>query len=95
MIRVSVQLRNGASQFRVAVQAESIERALEIVKRCNPGKDCQVAFPLDPETFITSWLTHALRVRTSAHDSPVETVVQAGVPSGPRLFFVPAIISGV
>jgi hypothetical protein len=36
----------------VAVQAESIERALEIVKRYNPGKDCQVAFPLDPETFF-------------------------------------------
>jgi len=52
MVRVSVQLRNGASQFRVAVQAESIERAMEIVKRYNPGKDCQVAFPLDPETFF-------------------------------------------
>ncbi len=52
MIRVSVELRNGASQFRVAVQAESIERALEIVKRYNPGKDCRVAFPIDPETFF-------------------------------------------
>jgi hypothetical protein len=52
MVRVSVELGNGASQFRVAVQAESIERALEIVKRYNPGKDCWLAFPIDPETFF-------------------------------------------
>lgn len=52
MIRISVQVRSGAARFRVAVQAESSERALEIVKRYNPGQDCQVAFPIDPETFF-------------------------------------------
>jgi hypothetical protein len=52
MIRVSVQVRSGAAWFRVAVQAQSIERALEMVKRYNLGKeeDCRVAFPIDPET---------------------------------------------
>jgi hypothetical protein len=52
MIRVSVQVRSGAARFSVAVQAESIARALQIVKRYNPGKDCQVVFPIDPETFF-------------------------------------------
>jgi hypothetical protein len=36
----------------VMVQAESIERALDIARRHNPGKECQVTFPLDPETFF-------------------------------------------
>jgi hypothetical protein len=34
------------------VQAETIERALEIVARQNPGKACEVTFPIDPETFF-------------------------------------------
>jgi hypothetical protein len=37
MIRISVQVSSGAARFRVMVQAESIERALEIVGRKNPG----------------------------------------------------------
>jgi hypothetical protein len=52
MIRISVQVSSGAARFRVAIQAKSIERALEIVARQNPGKVCKVTFPIDPETFI-------------------------------------------
>jgi hypothetical protein len=52
MIRISVQVSSGSARFKVAVQAESIERALEIVGRQNPGKDCEVTFPIDPETFL-------------------------------------------
>jgi coproporphyrinogen III oxidase-like Fe-S oxidoreductase len=52
MIRISVQVSSGAARFRVMVQAESIERALEIVARHNPGKECEVTFPIDPETFF-------------------------------------------
>jgi hypothetical protein len=52
MVRISVQVSSGAARFRVAIQAESIERALEIVGRQNPGKECEVAFPIDPETFF-------------------------------------------
>jgi hypothetical protein len=52
MIRISVEVRSGAARFSVMVQAESIERALEIVARQNPGKDCVVTFPIDPETFF-------------------------------------------
>ena len=52
MIRISVQVSSGTTHFRVAIQAGSIERALEIVARQNPGKDCKVTFPIDPETFF-------------------------------------------
>jgi hypothetical protein len=52
MVRISVEVSSGAARFRVMVQAESIERALEIAKRHNPGKECRVTFPLDPETFF-------------------------------------------
>jgi hypothetical protein len=52
MVRISVEVSSGAARFRVMVQAESIERALEIARRYNPGKECRVTFPLDPETFF-------------------------------------------
>jgi hypothetical protein len=52
MINISVQVGSGAAHFKVAVEAESIERALEIVARRNPGKECEVTFPIDPETFF-------------------------------------------
>ena len=52
MIRISVRVSGGTARFRVAIQAESIERALEIVARQNPGRECEVEFPIDPETFF-------------------------------------------
>jgi hypothetical protein len=52
MIRISVQVSSGTVRFRVAVQAESIERALESVVRLYPGKVCEVTFPIDPESFF-------------------------------------------
>jgi hypothetical protein len=52
VVRISVEVSSGAARFRVMVQAKSIERALEIVARQNPGKACEVAFPIDPETFF-------------------------------------------
>ena len=52
MVSISVQVSSGAARFKVTVRAESIERALEIAKRHNPGKECQVTFPLDPESYF-------------------------------------------
>ena len=52
MVRISVEVKNGSSTFRVAVQAQSIERALEIARSQNPTKECRVRFPIDPETFF-------------------------------------------
>ena len=52
MIRISVQVSSGTARFRVAIQAESMERALENVARQYPGKVCELAFPIDAETFF-------------------------------------------
>ena len=52
MVRISIQVSSGSARFKVMVQAESIERALEIAERHNPGKECQVTFPLDPESYF-------------------------------------------
>jgi hypothetical protein len=52
MVQISVDVKSGTASFTVMVQAESIERALEIARRHNPDKECQVTFPLDPETFF-------------------------------------------
>ena len=45
-------MSDGTARFGVSIQAESIERALEIVARQNPGRECEVVFPIDPETFF-------------------------------------------
>lgn len=52
MVRITIEASNGAARYRVAVQAESIRRALEIVEGLNPGSDFRVTFPIDPETFF-------------------------------------------
>ena len=53
MVRITVQVSSGAARFRVMVQAETIERALEIARRHNPAAECRVSFPIDPESFFT------------------------------------------
>jgi hypothetical protein len=52
MIRISIEVRSGTARFKVSVQAESIERALEMAKRYNSGKECKVVFPIDSEGFF-------------------------------------------
>jgi hypothetical protein len=52
MVRISVRVSSGSARFRVMVQAESIQRALEIARRHNPAAECQVTFPIDPESFF-------------------------------------------
>jgi hypothetical protein len=52
MIKISIEVESGAARFKVALLAESIEGALEMAKRYNPGKECKVVFPIDPEGFF-------------------------------------------
>ena len=52
MVRVTVEVGSGSIRYRVAVQAENIQRALEIVEGQNPGRELKVTFPIDPETFF-------------------------------------------
>jgi hypothetical protein len=54
MVRIAVQASSGAAHFRVAVQAESIERALEIAKKQNLGKNSEATSPLNPEVFFAA-----------------------------------------
>ncbi len=49
MLKMSVQAISGAARFSVAVQADSIERALAIVMRQKLGRDCEVNFAIGPE----------------------------------------------
>jgi hypothetical protein len=52
MIKISIEVKSGAARYKLALQAESIERALEMAKRYNPGSECAVVFPIDPEGFF-------------------------------------------
>jgi hypothetical protein len=52
VVKISVVVIRGAARYRVAVQAQSIGRALEIVEGQNPGCQAKVAFPIDPEAFF-------------------------------------------
>ena len=54
MVRIAVQERSVAARFRVAVQAQSIERALEIAMKQNLGRNSEATFPLNPEVFFAS-----------------------------------------
>ena len=52
MIRVTVEIREGALNYRVRVTATSIERALEIVGEGKPGRRVRLLFPIDREVFF-------------------------------------------
>jgi hypothetical protein len=54
MVRIVVQVRSGAARFRVAVQAESIERALEIAEKQNLGRNCEVTVPINPKAVFVA-----------------------------------------
>jgi hypothetical protein len=54
VVRVLVEVRNGAARFRVGVQASSIQSALNLVKGIHSTKDVKVVFPIDPEGFFVT-----------------------------------------
>ena len=54
MVKISVEVKSGTATFGVAVQAQSIERALQIVQCQYPTKQCTVKFPIDPEAFFVN-----------------------------------------
>lgn len=51
-MKISVEVCSGATRFDVAVRAESIQRALSLVRGRYPGGDVQVKFPIEPERFF-------------------------------------------
>ncbi len=54
MVRIGVRARSGAARFSVAVQAESIERALEIAKKQNLVRHVEVTGPMNFEVFFAT-----------------------------------------
>jgi len=52
MVEVSFEVHDGVALFKVAVRAQSIERAASVVKGSYPGYDIRVKFPIDPEGFF-------------------------------------------
>jgi hypothetical protein len=55
MIRVAVEIREGALTHRTRVTAPSIERALKIAGGGKPGRRVSLVFPIDPEAcFVTA-----------------------------------------
>jgi ribosomal protein L14E/L6E/L27E len=52
MIKVSLEAREGTVLSRVAVQAESISRAVSLVKGRYPGREVRIVFPIDAEEFF-------------------------------------------
>ena len=52
MIKVSMEVREGAALSKATVQAESIREAVNITKRRHPGREVRVIFPIDAEDFF-------------------------------------------
>ena len=52
MVKVSIEVRNGAARFRVAVQAESLQRAVSLVAARHPDCDVRVKAPVGSEGFF-------------------------------------------
>ena len=52
MIKVSVEVGSGTAHFSVAVRAENIRQAVEIVEARYPGGDVRVVHPIDPEAYF-------------------------------------------
>jgi hypothetical protein len=52
MVKVSVEVISGTARFRVSVQAESIRKALGMVKARYPSGKVGVLFPIEPEDFL-------------------------------------------
>ncbi len=53
MVKVSVEVRDGAARFDIAVRAQSIRRALSLlVGERHPNGDVRLKFPIEPEGFF-------------------------------------------
>ena len=52
MMKVSVEVRKGSVHFWVAVQAESIRRAMSLVRAKYQDAEIRVKFPIEPESFF-------------------------------------------
>jgi hypothetical protein len=54
MVKASIEIRSGAAHFDVGVQAESIQRAMSLVREPYSEGNVRVKFPIDPEGFFVA-----------------------------------------
>src|SRR5687767_12218970 len=52
MVKVSIEVRCGATHFDVGVQAESIQRAMSLVRERYSEGSVRVRFPIEAESFF-------------------------------------------
>jgi hypothetical protein len=52
MVKISIEVRSGAARFDVAVQAESIQRAVSLMQERYSKGSVKVKFPIKPESFV-------------------------------------------
>ena len=52
MVKVSIEVHDGTARFAVAIKAQSIRQALNIVAARHPSSAARVRFPIDPQTFF-------------------------------------------
>ncbi len=52
MVRVSIEVRNGASRFNVAVRARSIRRAMSVARNWCSDSEVKAKFPINSESFF-------------------------------------------
>ena len=70
MVKVSIEVRNGATRFRVGVQATSIQGAISLVEALYFAGDLRVIFPIAPEVFFVgdAFATEGLIERGKPHE---------------------------
>jgi hypothetical protein len=54
MIRVTVEIREGALTYLTRVSAPSIERALKSLEGREPGRRVRLVFPIEPEAYFVT-----------------------------------------
>jgi hypothetical protein len=54
MVKISIEVRDGTARLEVAVQAWSIQQAMNFVRSRYPNADVWVRFPIDPEGFFVN-----------------------------------------
>ena len=52
MIQVQLEVRSGATRFRVSARAASIQRAVSVAGARYPGGEVRLVLPVEPETFF-------------------------------------------
>jgi hypothetical protein len=55
--RITVEVGSGAARYKIAIQAGSVRRALEIAEGLSPGSDLGATFPVNLETSSVEDLT--------------------------------------